>query len=250
MHTMVLVGTAFAALCISAHWNQKREYMGGSSASKLGLVSASTEVSDPPAAAALDKDKDLDPPTPPGPQEPATGYQIVLNGSNNKLYDCPVVEVTLNSITVFYKGYSGWKIRSTGERIWESMPSRRFRFAASKYLDNGGLTEKYIAFGRDASYPLGMVEVGDLVTLEINNVDGRYLCTGICIERRPGGRVPKAPLDDFPDSCPHHYERANVLQDVEEKGIPVPSKYNYIAVPPHLKNIARFSAPLPREAKR
>jgi len=54
----------------------------------------------------------------------------------------------------------------------------------------------------------------------------------VCIYRRPGGRVPPAP-DESPDQAYRWHERMNADQDLEEKGIPLPSKYAPVKrVPP------------------
>ncbi|MBX9627029.1 MAG: hypothetical protein K2X82_24720 [Gemmataceae bacterium] len=76
-----------------------------------------------------------------------------------------------------------------------------------------------------ASYRPADVRVGDEVTLWLdpNGPDGEF--RGIQIERRPGGRVPPAPGED-PDTRNPWHDYANAWQDWEERGIPLPEKYD------------------------
>jgi hypothetical protein len=64
------------------------------------------------------------------------------------------------------------------------------------------------------------VRVGDRVSITCFVVDGVYTCYAICIERRPGGRVP--PTDDagWGRGVPRYHDYMNAYQDQEEKGIP------------------------------
>lgn len=55
--------------------------------------------------------------------------------------------------------------------------------------------------------------------------EDKPVCWAICIERRPGGRVPEAPGQE-PDDNNKHHECMNAHQDWEERGIPLPDKYN------------------------
>ena len=113
-------------------------------------------------------------------------------------------------------------------------PPRKFR--ASKTLASGG----YGGFADSGMYRLADVRVGDEVDLEIQRVDGVWECTGVCIRRRPGGRVPpgrEATSIQFPAVAWH--ERMNAEQDWEEKGIPLPDKF----IPPW-KRAAKDAAEL------
>jgi len=74
-------------------------------------------------------------------------------------------------------------------------------------------------------YRLADVKVGDQVTISCLELNGELRCETICIRRRPGGRVPPCP-DEKPDTYLKWHERANAYQDFEEKGIPLPAKFD------------------------
>ncbi|MBX9580115.1 MAG: hypothetical protein K2X87_07380 [Gemmataceae bacterium] len=76
-----------------------------------------------------------------------------------------------------------------------------------------------------ASYRPADVRVGDEVTLWLDRDAPDGFFRGVQIERRPGGRVPPAPGED-PDSGYPWHEYANAMQDWEERGVPLPDKYD------------------------
>lgn len=100
------------------------------------------------------------------------------------------------------------------------LPPRKFR--ASAVLAGGGVPN-------DAddcrAYRLADVRVGDEVSIEGRKVDGVWECLSICIDRRPGGWVPPSASAGKTPPHPWH-EWANAMQDWEEKGIPLPEKFN------------------------
>lgn len=93
-------------------------------------------------------------------------------------------------------------------------------FGLSDTLRSGGFLNALNL--RRYSYRLADVAVGDRVLIRYDRVGGDDYCWGICIERRPGGRVPPAQRD-LPGGRPWH-EVMNAQQDFEEKGIPLPSR--------------------------
>ncbi|MDB5313553.1 MAG: hypothetical protein JWO38_7755 [Gemmataceae bacterium] len=95
------------------------------------------------------------------------------------------------------------------------------------------------------SYRLADVRVGDEVYIGCRQVDGADGCDTIWIERRPGGHVPMAP-GERPDDHPRPYSQwANALQDLDERGIPLPDKF---LTPWELKARQARIAPPPRVA--
>lgn len=81
------------------------------------------------------------------------------------------------------------------------------------------------------------VKVGDEVNLTGDRTKGIWICTHISITRRPGDRVPKAHGEEEIRYGFRHSEYMNALQDLEEKGIPLPAKFNPppVIVPPELR---------------
>jgi hypothetical protein len=105
---------------------------------------------------------------------------------------------------------------------------------------NGG------AYG--CQYRASDVRVGDRVATHYSRVAGVDIgvdiCDDISILRRPGGRVPPMPGDKPGHPLPFH-EKMNMLQDFEEKGIPLPRRFRYNGTPPPERELA----PPPRAAK-
>lgn len=100
------------------------------------------------------------------------------------------------------------------------------------------------------SYRWTDLKVGDRVTIDTGLTrGGEELCMSIVITRRPGGKIPPAPNEAFPNHGVHLMYQAE--QDWEEKGIPIPAKYcdkNGQAPwtnPPYPANLA----PPPREVR-
>lgn len=101
-----------------------------------------------------------------------------------------------------------------------------------KYILSDVLRAGYPGIGRhgglDYTYRTKDLQIGDLIDmqLEVNFYD-YPICEAIKIYRRPGGSVPPAPGEverqkEKPLKRPMWHERANALQDWEEKGIPIP----------------------------
>lgn len=97
------------------------------------------------------------------------------------------------------------------------------RFPAGKALAAGKQEENE---GRNDNYRLTDVRVGDRVFIKIYHIGNENVCVTVSIMRRPGGVIPPAPWDDAPS--PYH-EYANAMQALEEKGIPLPAKYDPVA---------------------
>jgi len=123
------------------------------------------------------------------------------------------------------------------------------RFEVDEWLAGGGFDP---AVRHWDVYPLSAVQVGDVVLLRITHYepygrvkgatasDNRYnICHGISIQRRPGGKVPPSWVE-MPNK---HHERMQILQDWEEKGVPLPYRYHPGGPWPQL-------APPPRPVKR
>jgi hypothetical protein len=136
------------------------------------------------------------------------------------------------------------------------------RFAVSETLAAGQVPKDPRPIpGRRKPYPvmasemyrLTDVRVGDWVAISYSSVTGIITCDHICIQKRPGGRVP--PLPDEAEALrggkprpgspkrlyiPYH-EWINAYWDLEDKGIPFPEKFGYMRRWP--------VAPMPREVK-
>lgn len=136
------------------------------------------------------------------------------------------------------------------------LPVRRFR--VSRTLAGGGFDP---SAPPGATYRLSDVRVGDRAGVELRRDGDEDVAHQIGIGRRPGGRVPPAPGQD-PDARNPHHERANAWQDFEERGIPLPDKYDPVvrreAAQKTLEIMQRQGeqwardrlAPMPREARR
>lgn len=74
-------------------------------------------------------------------------------------------------------------------------------------------------------YRLKDVKVGDIVYIMIHHSGEDNLCAAVRIQRRPGGEVPRAPFEPG-DVRDHYHDAMNAYQRFEEKGIPLPLKYN------------------------
>jgi hypothetical protein len=132
-----------------------------------------------------------------------------------------VVEVTVDSILVR-----------------EDRPGRLRRFVVSATLAAGDYPRSPILSQR---YKLSDVNVGDIVNIDYNRINGMDICWAVGVRRRPGGRIPHGHYP--PDSLYLPHEQAQALQDFEEHGIPLPEKYRprFIRILP--------MAPMPREVK-
>ncbi|MBX9580863.1 MAG: hypothetical protein K2X87_11195 [Gemmataceae bacterium] len=104
---------------------------------------------------------------------------------------------------------------------------RREDMPAVRFTASPGLLDGTRAFSAAHSYRPADVRVGDEVNLVFvpEPAGNEEVFWGMQIERRPGGRVPPAPADRPGDRDPWH-ERANAYQDWEERGIPLPDKYD------------------------
>ncbi len=142
-----------------------------------------------------------------------------------------VLEVTKNSIT-----------------IQPELGGQPRRFTACALLASGDCRRVGVPCDM---YKLSDVQLGDKVDLEYSLIDGVAICDAIAILRRPGGRVPPGHYPPNLVDPPH--ERAQAYQDLEEKGIPLPAKYDPTF---HLRETQEIMlrlqgrvAPMPREVK-
>ena len=98
-----------------------------------------------------------------------------------------------------------------------------WKFPASPPLLSG---EQDRDFKSCIDYRLSDVWVGDWVYIRIRQSGKTDLCAAVIIERRPGGFVPPA-LWENPREHPNpHHEAMNAWQAFEERGVPLPAKYD------------------------
>src|SRR6266542_5561780 len=84
-------------------------------------------------------------------------------------------------------------------------------------------------------YRLTDVKVGDWVLIHYARLGGADICDHICIQKRPGGRVPplaeeaenllKPSPGPLRDAYIPYHEEMNAYWDLEDKGIPFPAKF-------------------------
>ena len=140
--------------------------------------------------------------TPATPREvaPEPGLRIPING---EFFRGTVTELTRDTIT----------LRLNTEELRS--------FPVGMILRSGGFWEGE----HPRTYRLVDVKVGDRVSITCLKLNEELRCETICIQRRPGGRVPPCP-DEKPDSLLKWHERANAYQDFEEQGIPLPARFD------------------------
>jgi hypothetical protein len=122
---------------------------------------------------------------------------------NGDLFVGTVTEVTRDSITL------------------KLQKEQTQRFLVGSCLASGG----FFPDQHPRSYRLSDVAVGDRIQICCLELNGVLRCETIRIDRRPGGRVPPNPGEDTNHPNPWH-ERMNAKQDFEEKGIPLPKKFD------------------------
>lgn len=133
------------------------------------------------------------------------------NTLRNHGFEGVVTNITGRSITVIGSGICHPK-------------TVEYTFPVSDILASGG----YDPASSATRYYLRDVHVGDKVDVCFDRIDGVYICNGVSILRRPGGRVP--PSRDPRQST--HHKWANAHQDFEEKGIPLPARVDDPPEPP------------------
>ena len=120
------------------------------------------------------------------------------------------------------KFFNGTVTEVTRERIAIKLKTDKIQVVpVGKTLRSGGYWEEE----HPATYRLVDVKVGDRVEICCLELNGELRCETIRIDRRPGGRVPPCP-DKNPHSDWKWHERANAYQDLEEKGIPLPARFD------------------------
>lgn len=151
--------------------------------------------------------------TPATPLEvaPEPGLRIPING---EFFRGTVTELTRDTITL---RLSTEKLRS---------------FPLGMLLRSGRFWEGE----HPMTYRLVDVKVGDRVSIACLKLNEELRCETICIQRRPGGRVPPCP-DEKPDSNRKWHEYVNAKQDFEEKGIPLPAKFDKRNMPGTLNGV-------------
>jgi hypothetical protein len=81
------------------------------------------------------------------------------------------------------------------------------------------LGTKYPAHG--SKYRFDQVHVGDQIAVGFEVVEGLSVAQNLCINRRPGGTIPVEPWTPDDAHWPWHLA-AQLRQDAEEKGLPLP----------------------------
>ena len=118
--------------------------------------------------------------------------------------------------------FKGTVTELTRDRIAIQLPNGKIQqFPVGMVLRSG----RYYENESPSTYRLADVKIGDRVDIACLELNGELQCETICIHRRPGGRVPPCP-DEKPDTYLKWHERANAYQDFEEKGIPLPAKFD------------------------
>jgi hypothetical protein len=163
----------------------------------------------------------------PGPVQPPS---VPKNDVTNQPYAGTVTEVTKNSITIQWTATPGEKPK---------------RFTVSGTLAAGRTPKeprrtpsqpRGYTVGASEMYRLTDVKVGDRVMISYAHLGDTDICDHICIQKRPGGRVPplpeeaeelrkhKPPGEPEPDHI-RYDEWMNAHWDLEDKGIPYPKKF-------------------------
>ena len=151
---------------------------------------------------------------------------------------CTKIEQTRHLLTLTLPNGEVMRVRR------EDMPVRRF--PVGTHLAAGGFDPAESAGG---TYRLADIRVGDEVTLWLEREGPEGVCRAIQIDRRPGGRVPRAP-GQKPDDTDPYDGWVNAFQDWEERGIPLPDRYNIEKIRERGRRpMAAPQAPPPREAK-
>src|SRR5262245_36670352 len=145
---------------------------------------------------------------------------VPKDGDVDVPYYGTVTEVTKNSITIQWTATPGEKPKT---------------FAVSETLAAGkipmeprpipGTTHKY-SVTPAFMYRLTDVKVEDWGFISYAHIGGVDICDHICIQKRPGGRVPPLPEGvESPDTRIRYHEYWNAYWDLEDKGIPYPEKF-------------------------
>jgi hypothetical protein len=140
-----------------------------------------------------------------------------------------VTELTADSITLTYVGFRQEIVtthdaagRPVHTEIRQIPPPPPKTYTLGEELAAGRMPRT--ASDRD-TYRITDVQIGDVVSIEWNRINGIEFCQAIRIYRRYGGRVPPAPREP-PDARYKWHEECQAIQDWEERGIPIPTKYH------------------------
>ncbi|MBN9121028.1 MAG: hypothetical protein J0I06_18070 [Planctomycetes bacterium] len=198
-------------------------------ASILVLLASSLAVAGPPQGSA--------PPEPP---------RVPQGDTVNVSYWGTVTELTKDSITIQFPNE---KVKPKKFPVSEVLAAGQIPMGVQRIAGQpGGYT-----VSASEMYRLTDVKVGDWVLIGYSRVGGIDTCNHLCIQKRPGGRVP--PLPDEAEALRKHKrypgepepvhirydEWTNAYWDLEDHGTAYPEKFG---------KSRRFPvAPMPREVK-
>lgn len=184
---------------------------------------------------------------PPGPP-PRDGTRYLYGGT--------VTDVTKSSITIQWPGEQPKSFAVSEDLTAGRVPMK------GRVMPN---TPRGYSVMPQFMYRLTDVKVGDMVVIYHAHIGNLDICDHICIQKRPGGRVPPLPEEaeklinpveiikaKLPPGTPlpkslrdavyiPYHEKQNAYWDLEDKGIPYPEKFGEMRRWP--------AAPMPREVK-
>lgn len=183
----------------------------------LSLIGASLVLADPP-------------------QEP-TPRRVPLvprNDAANVPYWGTVTELTKTSITIQFDSQKDLKPKQF--LVSETLAAGKIPMEPRRMP--GPLGPREYPVSPTQMYRLTDVKVGDWVAISYAHLGELDICDHICIQKRPGGRVPPLPDEaealqkpsprppgrKAPLYIPYH-EWINAYWDLEDKGIPFPEKF-------------------------
>jgi hypothetical protein len=115
----------------------------------------------------------------------------------------------------------GWKARVLDRESADKANPKRLSAAGTKLGGDPNGPEGWLGDG----HLLTDVQVGDRVMVYVGVLkDGAEWALELHIERRPGGKIPPMPPNQFGHRLPLP-EEYQAYQDWEEKGVPIPKKY-------------------------
>lgn len=185
------------------------------------------------------------PPLPVAPDPPAavTARKSKVIGSFE--YGGVVTQITPTGITIVGAGE-----RAKAGRIVKVRGARTFAPSANLQAGKYGFRHGATNF----TYRWADVKVGDRVVILFDQIaEETEVCATICIQRRPGGRVPPAPGEAdlrarFPGRSwpPRYHEMVNARQAFEENNTPIP---DHLLSPWEREASMERTAPMPRLIK-
>ena len=182
------------------------------------------------------------PPGSPPPEPP----RVPQNDAANLSYWGAVTELTKDSITVQFPNE---KVKPKKLPVSEALTAGHIPMHPRLIA---GQPRGYTV-AASYMYRLTDVKVGDWVAISYAHLGDADICDHICIQKRPGGRVPPLPdeaeafrrpkrFPGQPEAIHIRYDEwINAYWDLEDKGIPYPEKFG--------PNRRFTAAPMPREVK-